>query len=136
MKLKLFLAAVAAGVVISIPNIARADEGTVAVGGELIVQLRTGAGSQTLKGRADTVTMRLQDILALVELKSADIVGVPQKDGTVAIYVRKKLLLTATAEDGRPSKLTAKQQADVWIKHLRDVLPKVSIKPNPNVQNP
>lgn len=111
---------------------ALADEGDIAVGGEFLFRIRAAASGQSVKQRADTVTERLVDILADQTLTTSDVHLVPQKDKTVRMMVKERLLVTVTPDDGKPNQKTAVQQAQIWASRVRIVLPQVNAKTNPS----
>jgi hypothetical protein len=112
---------------------AQNPEGQIAVGGELLFEIRVPAGKYTIKQRASAVEDRLVTILAAPVIKPGDVKVVPNgKDCNIT--VQNHLLVTATQADGRINHLTSRQQAEVWAKQLRKVLPQVNAKPNPNNQ--
>lgn len=110
----------------------RAQTGApVAIGGETLFTIYASAQGKTAEERADAVTGRLPDILGDSTLTALDIVLVPNKDGSVAIMVKRRLLITVTPADGKRNGKTALQQAQTWAQQARRVLPSVNAQPNP-----
>src|SRR5579859_4210427 len=114
---------------------ALADEGNVDVGGEHLITIRAAHGGKTAQQRADVVTDRLPVILGRPVIKPGDIHIVPSANGQFKILVGNLLLVTATPEDGKVNGNTTRHQAEIWLKQLRAVLPKINALPNPNVQS-
>jgi hypothetical protein len=112
---------------------AQNPEGQLAVGGEQLFEIRVPAGGFSIKQRVAAVNGRLVTILAAPVIKPSDVKIVPNgKDFNIT--VQNHLLVTVTQADGRVNYLTSRQQAEVWAKQLRKVLPQVNAKPNPNNQ--
>lgn len=117
---------------LAIPRQANAGEGDVAVGGELLFTIKAASGGKSIAQRVDAITERLPDILSDPHIAASDIYLVPQKDRTVRIMVRARLLVTVTVEDGRVNQKTPLQQAQGWLSGLRRVIPRINVKRNPN----
>jgi hypothetical protein len=133
-SLSLFLLGIGGLLTLSLP--ARAEDGIVAVGGEFLMRIRAGSTGMTAEQRAQAVTDRLTVILGDALIRPADVRPVTADKKTVKILVKNRLLVTVTPEDGKANGLSAMQQANVWVKQLRSVLPKINARPNPNEQNP
>lgn len=103
--------------------------GEVTVGGELILRIRFSAGGMTPQQRADAITMRLRTILADPNLKPSDVVVKPIAGGEAGIYVKDHLLVTVDKAHADFHKTTPTKLGEVWAKHLREVLPQVTVKP-------
>lgn len=103
--------------------------GEVTVGGELILRIRFSAGGMTPQQRANAITMRLRTILADPDLKPSDVVVKPIAGGEVGIYVKDHLLVTVDRAHADFHKTTPIKLGEVWAKHLREVLPQVTVKP-------
>jgi hypothetical protein len=108
-----------------------AKEGEIAIGGERLLRIRVPADGKTVKQRTDDITDRLPVILGDSQIGSADIRAIRARENIIKIMVKDHLLLTVTPEDGRANGLTTAQQAQVWLKSLRRVLPTINAKPNP-----
>ena len=115
---------------------AHADNGVVAVGGEMLFTIRAASSGMSAPERAAAVTDRLAVILGAPTISPEDIRLVPQKDKTVMILVQDRLLVTVTPEDGRPNGKTSRQQAETWARQLRQELPMINARPNPTLRNP
>jgi hypothetical protein len=114
---------------------ASADGANVDVGGEHLITIRAAVGGKTAQQRADAVTDRLPVILGRPLIKASDVHIVPSGGGQFKILVGNLLLVTATPEDGKANGTTSRRQADIWLKQLRTVLPRINALPNPNVQS-
>lgn len=113
----------------------RADDprdGIVAVGGETVLTIRFPAAGMTVKQRADAITERLVDILSDPNLKPKDIMAVPISKTTAKVTVKNKLLVTITQETAKFNGMTPLALAQKWAVNIRNVLPTVNVKPNPN----
>jgi hypothetical protein len=123
----------------AIPSLAKAgqssDQGIVAVGGETVLVLHAASGGMTIKQRVDAVQERLVTILSAPRLGMRDIVKEPLKGNAYQITVKGHLLVTVTAQDAAVNKTTTRKLADIWLEHLRKVLPQLNAKPNPNMEN-
>ncbi len=109
------------------------NEGLVAVGGEEILRIRFPAAGLTVRQRAEAIQERLVPILADPGLQPADIYAVPVGRDYV-IRVKGRLLVTVTPDVARFNGTTTRHLSDIWVRHLRAVLPQVNVKPNPNVE--
>lgn len=115
------------------PDTQNSRDGLVAVGGVSILTIRFPAAGMSVRRRADAITERLRVILADPTLKPSDIVAVP--DGNEAkIMVKNRLLVTVEPETARYNTSTPLELAQMWVEHLRKVLPEVNVQPNPNDQ--
>jgi hypothetical protein len=109
-----------------------AQPGDIAVGGTTLLTIKASVNGQTPEQRAQTVTDRLPVILGLHRLTPDDI-RLKKIDGQdTAILVRGRLLITVTAADAAVNQLTVPQQAKIWAGQLKQTIPQVSAKPNPN----
>jgi hypothetical protein len=116
--------------------VASAAEGDVDVGGEHILTVRFPAAGMSVKQRADAITDRLTTILSNPNLKPSNIVAVPFGKSAATILVNGHLLVTVDAQTAQFNHTQPLALAQMWVKHLRHVLPKVNAKPNPNEQTP
>jgi hypothetical protein len=103
--------------------------GEVIVGGELILRIRFSAGGMTPQQRADAITVRLRTILQDPNIQPSDIVVKPIAGGEAAIYVKENLLVTVDKKHAEHNKTTPLKLAEIWAKHLREVIPQVNVKP-------
>jgi hypothetical protein len=110
--------------------------GLVAVGGVSILTIRFPAAGMSVKRRAGAVTDRLRYILADPTLKPSDIVAVPEGDNAAKIMVKGRLLVEVEPETARYNTTTPLALAQEWTQHLRQVLPEVNVRPNPNLGEP
>jgi hypothetical protein len=108
------------------------NDGIIAIGGEMLLRIRVPADGKSVKQRADDITDRLPVILGDSQLRPENIVATKGAKNTMKIMVKDRLLLTVTPEDGKANGLTTAQQAQIWLKSLRRVLPTINAKPNPN----
>lgn len=113
-------------------GVARADsDGDVNVGGEHILTVRFASNGYSVKDRAEAITDRLTRILSDSHLKPADIVVSPSGKDAV-IRVKDTLLVTVDAQTAHFNQTTPMALGEFWAKHLRVVLPRVNVRPNPN----
>lgn len=104
----------------------------VTASGVVLFRIWATSGNQTPQQRADTVQARLVDILSEPDLRPRDIRVAASGRNEAQILVRRHLLVTATAEDGKANGKTALAQANAWADSLRTALPRLSVKPNAN----
>jgi len=114
---------------------ANADsDGDVNVGGEHILTVRFAANGISIKDRAEAITDRLTRILSDPHLKPSDIVVLPSGKDAV-IKVKDRLLVTVDAQTARFNQAKPMALGEFWAQHLRVVLPRVNVKPNPNEEH-
>lgn len=107
---------------------ARADKGDIAVGGEFVMRIRTGAAGLTQDQRVNAVTERLVPILSMPNL-SAQSVHEIYHPNSVEIWVGNHLLITTTPADAKANGLNLHQQTKLWADSLKKVLPELNAKP-------
>ena len=113
---------------------AHADsDGDVNVGGEHILTVRFASNGFSIKDRAEAITDRLTRILSDSHLKPSDIVVSPSGKDAV-IKVKDRLLVTVDAQTAHFNQSTPLALGESWARHLRVVLPKVNVRPNPNIE--
>ncbi len=108
------------------------DDGSVDVGGEHVLTIYYPAGGLSVKQRADKVTERLVTILGDPHIKPADVQAVAQGKNEAKIMVKSTLLYTVDAPTAKRNSSTALKLAQSYVAHLRDLLPRINVKPNPN----
>ena len=116
----------------SIPALADSD-GDVNVGGEHILTVRFPSNGYSIKDRADAITDRLTRILSDANLRPSDIV-VSKSGKDAVIRVKDRLLVTVDAQTAHFNQTTPMALGESWARHLRIVLPRVNVRPNPNVE--
>ena len=110
--------------------------GEVAVGGKTILTIRVPSEGMSVRDRAEAVSNRLVTILADPELKPSDIVAVPLGRSAAKIMVKNQLLVTVDSQTARINQAKPLALAQIWVDHLRRVLPHVNVKPNPRLGEP
>ena len=110
--------------------------GQVAVGGKTVLTIRLPSEGMTIKQRAEAVQNRLITILADPDLKAADINAVALGRTAAKIMVKNQLLVTVDAQTARLNQAKPLALAQIWVEHLRRVLPHVNVKPNPGLGEP
>lgn len=108
--------------------------GIVAVGGEFLMRIRTRGSDPSVEARVDRINERLVPILSIQDLKEEDVRIEPFGKTRYRITVRKRFLVDVFPEDGRANGVSTKQQAEIWAKRLRYILPRVNYQFNPNIQ--
>ncbi len=108
------------------------DDGAVDVGGEHVLTIYYPAGGLSVKQRADKVTERLVTILGDPHIKPEDVQAVAQGKSEAKIMVKNTLLYTVDAATAKRNSSTALKLAQSYVTHLRDLLPRINVKPNPN----
>lgn len=130
-----------AGLTLGLPAFAQDEapnpkDGEVAVGGKTILTIRVPSEGMTIKERAEAVSNRLVTILNDADLKPSDIVALPLGRNAAKIMVKNQLLVTVDTQTARINQARPLALANIWVDHLRRVLPHVSVKPNPNLGEP
>ena len=110
--------------------------GEVAIGGKTVLTIRVPSEGMSIKERAEAVQNRLVTILADPDLKPADIVAVPLGRTAAKIMVKNQLLVTIDPQTARINQAKPLALAQIWVDHLRRVLPHVNVKPNPGLGEP
>jgi hypothetical protein len=100
----------------------------VAIGGEVVMRLRSSAGGRTPAERAADITDRLTRLVAVPDLTPSDVVVYTPDHKPPVIYVLGRKLITvddstAVASGAKPIDLATK-----WAKQLQQVLPRVDIR--------
>lgn len=113
-----------------------ANEGAVDVGGEHVLTIYFPSGGMSVKDRADKVTERLVTILGDPMLKPSDVQALPFGAKEARIMVKDKLLYTVDMQTAKRTNTTPMKLAQTYVTHLRDLLPRINVKPNPNLGEP
>jgi len=113
-----------------------ADDGLVDVGGEHVLTIYYPSGGYTVKQRADKVTERLVTILGDPHLRPDDIQALPNGKSEAKIMVKNQLLYTVDMPTARRNSTTPIKLAQSYVTHLRSLLPRINVKPNPNLGEP
>lgn len=103
----------------------------VVVSNELIAVARVSAGGYSAEERINLVNERLAYILGYEPLAPRYIQVRAMRDGSRAITVGDRLLITVTAADARANNTTIPVLAGVWLAHARQALPQA--RPNANL---
>lgn len=109
-----------------------ADDGAVDVGGEHVLTVYYPAGGLSVKQRADKITERLVTILGDPHIKPSDVQALGQGKGEARIMVKTTLLYTVDTQTAKRNSTTPLKLAQSYVAHLRDLLPRINVKPNPN----
>ncbi|MDE2125673.1 MAG: hypothetical protein KGJ62_03705 [Armatimonadetes bacterium] len=109
-------------------------DGDVSVGGEHLFTIRFPAAGMTVEQRASAIADRLVPILSDPNLRPDDIQAVSIDKNNAKIMVKDRLLVTLDERTAKFNTSTPLQLAQIWVRHLRKVLPEVNVKPNPNVK--
>ncbi|MCC6446866.1 MAG: hypothetical protein IT210_25870 [Armatimonadetes bacterium] len=110
----------AAGLFAGMP--AKAADGDVSLGGEVILRIRFPSGGLTVQQRADKVTERLVNIIGDPTITAQDIYA--KKVGLqYALFVRKQLIVTADLQAASANGTTSEKLAMNWLKTLKRVVP-------------
>lgn len=113
-----------------------ADDGLVDVGGEHVLTVYYPAGGYTVKQRADKITERLVVILGDPHLRPNDILAVPNGKNEAKIMVKNQLLYTVDMPTAQRNSTSPLKLAQSYVTHLRHLLPRINVKPNPNLGEP
>ena len=108
------------------------DDGSVDVGGEHVLTVYYPAGGLSVKQRADKITERLVTILGDPHIKAEDVQAVAVGKNEAKIMVKTTLLYTVDAPTAKRNGTPALKLAQSYVAHLRDLLPRINVKPNPN----
>ena len=108
------------------------NEGSVDVGGEHVLTIYFPSGSMSVKDRADKVTERLVTILGDPKIAPSDVQALAFGAKEARIMVKDKLLYTVDMQTAKRNSTTPMKLAQTYVTHLRALLPKINVKPNPN----
>ncbi len=103
----------------------------VVVADQLIAIARTPAGGISADQRINDVNDRLAYILGYEPLAPRYIHARVMRDGSRAIMVGNRLLITVTAADARANNTTIRNLTNVWLTRARQALPQA--RPNANL---
>lgn len=106
---------------------AMAADGDVAMGGVMILRVIYPQGTMTVKQRADAITDRINDVLSDGSDITASDIQVKTINKEVALTVKDQLIITVDKKTADYNKATPQQLGEMWAKHLREVLPELSI---------
>ena len=112
------------------------NEGSVDVGGEHVLTIYFPSGSMSVKDRADKVTERLVTILGDPKIVPSDVQALAFGAKEARIMVKDKLLYTVDMQTAKRNSTTPMKLAQTYVTHLRELLPKINVKPNPNLGAP
>ncbi len=96
---------------------------SIALDGQTVMRIRTGAGGYTAEQRADAVRHRLIPILSLRNLRPGDVMVEMINPNQSNIMVRGELLLTVDQTLARANGESPEQLAQAWAANLRRTLP-------------
>jgi hypothetical protein len=103
----------------------------VVVSGQLIAIARVPAGGYSADERINQVNERLAYILGYEPLAPRYIHVRAMCDGSRAIMVGDRLLITVTAADARANNTTIARLTEVWLARAREAIPQA--RPNANL---
>ena len=109
--------------------------GTVDVGGEYVLTVRHPSGGMSVRQRADAITERLTTILGDPNIRPGDIRAQARGRNMAVVKVKDRLLVTIDRQAAREFDQTPLQRARSLAVRLRRVLPKINVKPNPNLHS-
>jgi hypothetical protein len=102
---------------------AAAATGDVVIGGILVLRVRTAAGGLTAADRAVIIEQRIVDALSSAPV-NAEAVTVRQVAGQPAIFVGPVMIITVDANHARLNGTTPLLLAELWVRSLREALPR------------
>lgn len=100
-----------------------AYDGDVLIGGEVILRVRYPAGGMSVKQRAETVMLRVNELLGTRPFYPSEVrVAVRNKEHVV--MVGDKVIITVDKRTAEYNSATPEQLANMWAANLRRVIPK------------
>ena len=97
---------------------------TLIAGETEIITIR-GEEEKALAKRYEIVEDRLNWIISEPKLSAEDVI-IKTDNKETTIYVKERLFITVTAQDGLYNQMTVQQQAENWQKKLAQVLPQIN----------
>jgi peptidylprolyl isomerase len=117
-----FAGMMSAGVAVAAPP------GEIIVGTVVVMRLRNGSGKLDVAQRAGVIQERVNQVLALTDVRAKDVQVKEDKAGPT-IYVRKIKLLTVTPEDAQAANMEPLLLAKVWARRLAGIVDQVNVLP-------
>ena len=109
------------------------EEGTVYLGGFMLLRIRTGAGGFSAAQRVNALQTRAN---ALLELgKGIPKITTVRTGKDVNVYAGRSLFVTVTQADARSNRTTTDRLAAIWAQRLRTILPQATPE-KPGVGSP
>lgn len=123
------LAALGAGMTLTVaaPLGAAVPPGEITLGDIVVMRLRVGAGKYTPEQRAGVVQERVNEFLAMHDVKAKDVRVEKLSEGPT-IFVRKIKLVTVTKEDAQAAGTTPLELAKNWAHRLMGIIDQVNIR--------
>lgn len=121
-------AALLLGAVIA-PSVRAVPPGDITLGDIVVMRIRIGSGGLEPQKRADLIQERINEILAITDVKPKDVRIEQLKQGPT-IYVRKIKLITVTKEDAAAAGVgvTPLQLAKTWAHRLAGIVDQVNVR--------
>lgn len=104
-------------------------DGDVLVGQDVVLRIRFAAGGYTVQERAESVMLRINELLGAQPFDPND-VKVVQKNKEWVVTIGNALIITADSATAKYNGSTPQQLATMWAKNLRIAIPKAK---NPSV---
>ncbi len=133
--MRLMIAAIACAVIAVSAYPAAAAMGDVVVGGMLILRVRAEAGGMSIEQRAVLVEQRITNALSRGR-PTAETITVRTVNAQPAIFVGDILIITVDANHARLNSTTQQALAEIWLRNLREALPKAFPLLAPGVTRP
>lgn len=102
---------------------------TIALAGQDVLRVRSGAAGFTPQQRAEAIRLRLIPIQSIKDLNADDVRVAELPAGERAITVRGHLLATIDRRLAAENNATPAQLADTWASNLRTTLPESRVAP-------
>ena len=102
---------------------------TIALAGQDIMRIRSGAAGFTPQQRAEAIRLRLIPIQSMKDLNADDVQVAALPRGERAITVRGRLLATVDRELAAQNEASPAELADTWAGNLRSTLPETRVAP-------
>jgi hypothetical protein len=101
----------------------------VAIGGNVVLRLRSSAGGMSPQQRADRITERLAFLCGIPDLQPSDVVVYAPAHLQPVIYVSGRKLITVDSSTAAATGIGSPEEtAEVWAKRLQVVLPEVDVR--------
>ncbi|HEV8338955.1 MAG TPA: hypothetical protein VGR25_04775 [bacterium] len=133
--MRLTIVAIALALVVGLAHPAAAAMGDVVVGGMLILRVRAEAGGMSIEQRAVLVEQRITNALSRGR-PSVETITIRTVNAQPGIFVGDILIITVDANHARLNGTTQQALAEIWLRNLREALPKAFPLLAPGVTRP
>lgn len=128
--MRLTIVAITLALIAGLAHPAAAAIGDVVVGGLLILRVRAEAGGMSIEQRAVIVEQRITNALSKAR-PTAEAIAIRIVNAQPAIFVGDIMIITVDANHARLNGTTQQALAEIWLRNLREALPKAVPQPIP-----